>query len=189
MHVFMFSVSWRFVRGCKSHVEPDVEMLVYPSASSYSGTSCCSDIEQLFSKAPYPSPAHQYATVTFVAIGNGAPDLSANISAIRSGSVLLSAGALTGECVHVVAACVHVYPCAAHCFMIILLYINVHCYISYQTRYVAPPLALSQYTSTCFLCGTVQPSQVVFVHLYITCAYISTPVNTPSLNTMCCACL
>lgn len=34
--------------------------------------------------------------VTFVAIGNGAPDLSANISAIRNGQVLLSAGALTG---------------------------------------------------------------------------------------------
>ncbi len=34
--------------------------------------------------------------VTFVALGNGAPDLSANITAIRSGDVLLSAGALTG---------------------------------------------------------------------------------------------
>ncbi len=34
--------------------------------------------------------------VTFVAIGNGAPDLSANITAIRGGDVLLSAGALTG---------------------------------------------------------------------------------------------
>ena len=29
-------------------------------------------------------------------MGNGAPDLSANISAIRNGSVQLSAGALTG---------------------------------------------------------------------------------------------
>jgi Ca2+/Na+ antiporter len=35
--------------------------------------------------------------VTFVAIGNGAPDLSSNINAIKSGNVLLSAGALTGE--------------------------------------------------------------------------------------------
>ena len=30
-------------------------------------------------------------------MGNGAPDLSANISAVRNGSVQLSAGALTGE--------------------------------------------------------------------------------------------
>eukprot|EP00955_Chlamydomonas_euryale_P022855 241477-Chlamydomonas_euryale.AAC.1 len=34
--------------------------------------------------------------LTFVAMGNGAPDLSANISAIRNGSVQLSAGAFTG---------------------------------------------------------------------------------------------
>ena len=39
-----------------------------------------------------PAPA-----VTFVALGNGAPDLSSNINAIRSGNVLLSAGALTGR--------------------------------------------------------------------------------------------
>lgn len=39
--------------------------------------------------------------VTFVALGNGAPDLSANISAIRNGEVLLSAGALTGAAMFV----------------------------------------------------------------------------------------
>lgn len=39
--------------------------------------------------------------VTFVAIGNGAPDLSANISAIRSGQVALSAGAFTGAAMFV----------------------------------------------------------------------------------------
>jgi hypothetical protein len=41
--------------------------------------------------APASAPA-----VTFVAMGNGAPDLSSNISAIRGGGVLLSAGAITG---------------------------------------------------------------------------------------------
>lgn len=41
-------------------------------------------------------PPLQHNIVTFVAMGNGAPDLSANISAIRNGSVQLSAGALTG---------------------------------------------------------------------------------------------
>ena len=41
-------------------------------------------------------PPPQNNIVTFVAMGNGAPDLSANISAIRNGSVQLSAGALTG---------------------------------------------------------------------------------------------
>eukprot|EP00983_Pelagomonas_calceolata_P029356 919412-Pelagomonas_calceolata.AAC.4 len=40
-------------------------------------------------------------TVTFVAMGNGAPDLSANISAIRSGQVALSAGAFTGAAMFV----------------------------------------------------------------------------------------
>ena len=43
-----------------------------------------------------PRPCCCFA-VTFVAIGNDAPDLSANISAIRNGEVLLSAGALTGK--------------------------------------------------------------------------------------------
>lgn len=39
--------------------------------------------------------------VTFVAMGNGAPDLSANISAIRNGSWQLSAGAFTGAAMFV----------------------------------------------------------------------------------------
>jgi sodium/potassium/calcium exchanger 6 len=39
--------------------------------------------------------------VTFVALGNGAPDLSSNIFAIRSGQVQLSAGALTGAALFV----------------------------------------------------------------------------------------
>lgn len=40
-------------------------------------------------------------TVTFVALGNGAPDLSANIAAISAGEVVLSAGALTGAAMFV----------------------------------------------------------------------------------------
>ena len=39
--------------------------------------------------------------VTFVALGNGAPDLSANIAAIQSGQVLLSAGGITGAAMFV----------------------------------------------------------------------------------------
>jgi Ca2+/Na+ antiporter len=39
--------------------------------------------------------------VTFVALGNGAPDLSANIAAISAGEVTLSAGALTGAAMFV----------------------------------------------------------------------------------------
>lgn len=39
--------------------------------------------------------------VTFVALGNGAPDLSANIAAISSGEITLSAGALTGAAMFV----------------------------------------------------------------------------------------
>jgi hypothetical protein len=39
--------------------------------------------------------------VTFVALGNGAPDLSANIAAISAGEVVLSAGALTGAAMFV----------------------------------------------------------------------------------------
>jgi hypothetical protein len=39
--------------------------------------------------------------VTFVALGNGAPDLSANITAIQSGQVLLSAGGITGAAMFV----------------------------------------------------------------------------------------
>lgn len=39
--------------------------------------------------------------VTFVALGNGVPDLSSNIAAISSGQVLLSAGALTGSAMFV----------------------------------------------------------------------------------------
>jgi hypothetical protein len=51
-------------------------------------TGCC----------PTCFPLHLLThAVTFVAMGNGAPDLSANISAVRNGSVQLSAGALTGE--------------------------------------------------------------------------------------------
>jgi hypothetical protein len=41
------------------------------------------------------------AAVTFVALGNGAPDLSANIAAISAGEVTLSAGALTGAAMFV----------------------------------------------------------------------------------------
>ncbi|MEW5313216.1 MAG: hypothetical protein WDW38_004802 [Sanguina aurantia] len=48
-----------------------------------------------------PKMRPRFAGVTFVAIGNGAPDLSANISAIRNGQVLLSAGALTGAAMFV----------------------------------------------------------------------------------------
>jgi hypothetical protein len=64
---------------------------------------------------------HAHA-VTFVAIGNGAPDLSANISAIRSGQVALSAGAFTGAAMFVqcvvaseVCICVHVCMCTLVC--------------------------------------------------------------------------
>lgn len=39
--------------------------------------------------------------VTFVALGNGAPDLSSNIAAIHAGEVQLSAGALTGAALFV----------------------------------------------------------------------------------------
>lgn len=39
--------------------------------------------------------------VTFVALGNGAPDLSANIAAISAGEVVLSAGAFTGAAMFV----------------------------------------------------------------------------------------
>lgn len=54
--------------------------------------------------------------VTFVAMGNGAPDLSANISAIRSGQVALSAGAFTGaamfvQCVVASEVCICVCAC------------------------------------------------------------------------------
>ncbi|GAX77541.1 hypothetical protein CEUSTIGMA_g4985.t1 [Chlamydomonas eustigma] len=48
-----------------------------------------------------PKMRPRFAGVTFVAMGNGAPDLSANISAIRNGSVQLSAGALTGAAMFV----------------------------------------------------------------------------------------
>lgn len=41
------------------------------------------------------------AAVTFVALGNGAPDLSANIAAISAGEVVLSAGAFTGAAMFV----------------------------------------------------------------------------------------
>lgn len=44
---------------------------------------------------------HPTSAVTFVAIGNGAPDLSSNISAIRNGDWLLSTGALTGAAMFV----------------------------------------------------------------------------------------
>ena len=48
-----------------------------------------------------PKMRPRFAGVTFVAMGNGAPDLSANISAIRSGSIQLSAGAITGAAMFV----------------------------------------------------------------------------------------
>ncbi|EFJ46155.1 hypothetical protein VOLCADRAFT_93618 [Volvox carteri f. nagariensis] len=48
-----------------------------------------------------PKMRPRFAGVTFVAIGNGATDLSANITAIRNGDVLLSAGALTGAAMFV----------------------------------------------------------------------------------------
>ncbi|KAF5827358.1 hypothetical protein DUNSADRAFT_790 [Dunaliella salina] len=48
-----------------------------------------------------PKMRPRFAGVTFVAMGNGAPDLSANISAIRSGQVALSAGAFTGAAMFV----------------------------------------------------------------------------------------
>jgi Ca2+/Na+ antiporter len=43
-----------------------------------------------------PKMRPRFAGVTFVALGNGAPDLSSNASAIRSGEYLLAAGAITG---------------------------------------------------------------------------------------------
>ncbi|GLI68437.1 hypothetical protein VaNZ11_012853 [Volvox africanus] len=48
-----------------------------------------------------PKMRPRFAGVTFVAIGNGATDLSANITAIRNGDVLLSTGALTGAAMFV----------------------------------------------------------------------------------------
>ncbi|PNW72472.1 hypothetical protein CHLRE_16g683595v5 [Chlamydomonas reinhardtii] len=48
-----------------------------------------------------PKMRPRFAGVTFVAIGNGAPDLSSNISAIRNGDWLLSTGALTGAAMFV----------------------------------------------------------------------------------------
>lgn len=50
------------------------------------------------------------SAVTFVALGNGAPDLSANIAAISAGEVVLSAGAFTGA-----AMFVQVRPWAGKC--------------------------------------------------------------------------
>jgi Ca2+/Na+ antiporter len=50
----------------------------------------------LTTRVPASRPA-----VTFVALGNGAPDLSANIAAISAGEVTLSAGALTGAAMFV----------------------------------------------------------------------------------------
>jgi hypothetical protein len=47
------------------------------------------------------------AAVTFVALGNGAPDLSANIAAISAGEVTLSAGALTGAAMFVQVRSTH----------------------------------------------------------------------------------
>eukprot|EP00878_Enallax_costatus_P021309 GHUV01022555.1.p1 GENE.GHUV01022555.1~~GHUV01022555.1.p1 ORF type:complete len:512 (+),score=108.21 GHUV01022555.1:224-1759(+) len=48
-----------------------------------------------------PKMRPRFAGVTFVALGNGAPDLSANIAAISSGEITLSAGALTGAAMFV----------------------------------------------------------------------------------------
>ncbi|KAF6254059.1 hypothetical protein COO60DRAFT_358074 [Scenedesmus sp. NREL 46B-D3] len=48
-----------------------------------------------------PKMRPRFAGVTFVALGNGAPDLSANIAAISAGEVTLSAGALTGAAMFV----------------------------------------------------------------------------------------
>ncbi|KAG2434264.1 hypothetical protein HXX76_007989 [Chlamydomonas incerta] len=48
-----------------------------------------------------PKMRPRFAGVTFVAIGNGAPDLSSNISAIRNGDWLLATGALTGAAMFV----------------------------------------------------------------------------------------
>lgn len=54
--------------------------------------------------------------VTFVALGNGAPDLSANVAAIQAGEVVLSAGGITGAAMFVqcvVAAEVRVHRISA----------------------------------------------------------------------------
>ncbi|KAF8061302.1 BUB3.2 [Scenedesmus sp. PABB004] len=48
-----------------------------------------------------PKMRPRFAGVTFVALGNGAPDLSANVAAISAGEVVLSAGALTGAAMFV----------------------------------------------------------------------------------------
>lgn len=44
-----------------------------------------------------PKMRPRFAGVTFMVLGNGAPDISSNVSAIRAGEVTLSAGALTGK--------------------------------------------------------------------------------------------
>jgi hypothetical protein len=44
-------------------------------------------------------------------MGNGATDLSSNITAIRNGDVLLSAGALTGELYDIVLELPYVRAC------------------------------------------------------------------------------
>jgi hypothetical protein len=54
------------------------------------------------------------AAVTFVALGNGAPDLSANIAAISAGEVVLSAGALTGAAMFVQVRRTRCGAAAAH---------------------------------------------------------------------------
>jgi sodium/potassium/calcium exchanger 6 len=43
-----------------------------------------------------PKMRPRFAGVTFVALGNGAPDLSSNVAAIQAGQVTLSAGGITG---------------------------------------------------------------------------------------------
>lgn len=55
-------------------------------------------------RTPHPPPIKPplaRPAVTFVALGNGAPDLSANISAIKSGGIQLSAGGITGAAMFV----------------------------------------------------------------------------------------
>jgi hypothetical protein len=56
--------------------------------------------------------------VTFVALGNGAPDLSANIAAISAGEVVLSAGAFTGAAMFVQVGLDHTYFFADMCCVI-----------------------------------------------------------------------
>lgn len=93
---------------------------------------CCCALSTADTSCNCCCGAYGLPAVTFVALGNGAPDLSANIAAISAGEVVLSAGAFTGAamfvqvtqgcsgCTHsvlLVAPCQHVCLCTCqHAF-------------------------------------------------------------------------